>query len=224
MNGKYENRVDKSLYPCYTKVRCNEMYPKIKMKTKKNNLVKFKDFLNKKVSIRPILGRFFNFKNKKEKEVFHSNCKMCFNKVCVLIVVFVIFSGFCLPQHSLAYVFPELKSLPILENKEPMKIVELHVTAYNSLPWQTNDEPCITASGMNVCERGAEDIIATNYSYLPFGSKIKIPELFRDREFVVEDRMNKRYTQTLDIWMKNYFDAKEFGRQKIIAEIYPAAR
>lgn len=213
----------------------HKMCPKTKMKKKKNNLVKIKNFLNKKVSIRLILRRFFipttflkvwgfNFKNKAEGEVFYDKCEIFCYKMNVLFVVLVIFSAFSLPQHSLAYTFPEWKSLPSLENKEPVEIVELQVTAYNSLPWQTNSEPCITASGMDVCERNLEDVIATNYSYLPFGSKIKIPELFGDREFLVEDRMNKRYTQTLDIWMKDYFDAKEFGRQKMKVEIYPAAR
>ena len=194
------------------------------MKKKKNNLVKIKNFLNKKIDIRLILRRFFNFKSKKEEQLFCDKCETFCYKISVLFIVLIIFSSFTLPQHSLAYAFPEWKPLPTIENKEPVEIVELHVTAYNSLPWQTNSEPCITASGMNVCDRDMEDVIATNYSYLPFGSKIKIPELFGDREFLVEDRMNKRYTQTLDIWMKNYFDAKKFGRQKIIAEIYPAAR
>ena len=191
---------------------------------KKNNLVKVKNFLNKKVDIRLILRRFFTFKSKKEGRLFCDKCGTFCYKISVLFIVFIIFSSFTLPQHSLAYAFPEWKSLPVIENKEPVEIVELHVTAYNSLPWQTNSEPCITASGMDVCERDIEDVIATNYSYLPFGSKIKIPELFGDREFLVEDRMNKRYTQTLDIWMKDYSSAKEFGRQKITAEIYPAAR
>ena len=199
-------------------------YPKTKMKKKKNNLVKIKNFLNKKVDIRLILRRFFSFKNKKEKELFYDNCRIFCYKAVVLSIVFIIFSCFTFPQHSLAYTFPDWKKLPKIGNKDPLKIIQLHITAYNSLPWQTNSEPCITASGMNVCERDTEDVIATNYAYLPFGSKIKIPELFGDREFLVEDRMNQRYTQTLDIWMKDYYDAKDFGRQKIEVEIYPAAR
>lgn len=194
------------------------------MKNKKNNLVKFRKFFNKKFNICPIFGHFFNFKNRKEKEFFYDNFRLYLQKTGILLIVFIIFSSFILPQHSLAYIFPEWKNLPEANNKKPVEIIEIYATAYNSLSWQTDSEPCITASGMNICERDIEDVVVTNYSYLPFGSKIKMPELFGDREFLVEDRMNERYTQTLDIWMKDYFDAKEFGRQKIKVEIYPAAR
>lgn len=96
-------------------------------------------------------------------------------------------------------------------NTEP-KIVRIstHVmTAYNSDPRQTDDSPCITANGFNVCEHGVEDTIAANF--LKFGTKVMIPELFGDRVFVVRDRMNKRYSDRVDIWMKDYEDAKKFG-------------
>lgn len=85
------------------------------------------------------------------------------------------------------------------------------VTSYNSEAGQTDDSPCIAASGMDVCKRNAEDIIATND--LPFHTKILIPEYFGDQIFYVEDRMNARYTGTdrLDIWMKNKTDSKNFG-------------
>lgn len=83
------------------------------------------------------------------------------------------------------------------------------MTAYNSDPRQTDDTPCITANGFNVCEHGIEDTIAANF--LKFGTKVMIPELFGDRVFIVRDRMNKRYTDRVDIWMKNYDDARKFG-------------
>jgi 3D (Asp-Asp-Asp) domain-containing protein len=83
------------------------------------------------------------------------------------------------------------------------------MTAYNSDPRQTDDTPCITANGFNVCEHGIEDTIAANF--LRFGTKVRIPELFGDRVFVVRDRMNQRYTDRVDIWMLDYQDAKKFG-------------
>jgi len=83
------------------------------------------------------------------------------------------------------------------------------MTAYNSDPRQTDDSPCITANGFNVCEHGVEDTIAANF--LKFGTKVMIPELFGDRVFIVRDRMNKRYTDRVDIWMKDYDDARKFG-------------
>lgn len=83
------------------------------------------------------------------------------------------------------------------------------MTAYNSEPGQTDNSPCITANGFNVCEHGEEDTIAANF--LKFGTKVRIPELFGDRIFVVRDRMNKRHADRVDIWMKNRNDALKFG-------------
>jgi len=83
------------------------------------------------------------------------------------------------------------------------------ITAYNSDPAQTDDTPCITANGFDVCEHNQEDTIAANF--LKFGTKVRIPELYGDRIFVVRDRMNKRYTNRVDIWMKDKADARAFG-------------
>ncbi len=83
------------------------------------------------------------------------------------------------------------------------------LTAYNSEAGQTDNSPCVTANGFNVCEHGVEDTVAANF--LPFGSKVRIPDLFGDRVFVVRDRMNPRHKNRLDVWMINYNDAKQFG-------------
>ena len=40
-------------------------------------------------------------------------------------------------------------------------------------------------------------------------------EGFGDRVFVVEDRMNRRYNERIDIWMRNYRDALEFGKREV---------
>lgn len=85
----------------------------------------------------------------------------------------------------------------------------LVITAYNSEAGQTDNSPCITANGFDVCENGVEDTIAANF--LPFGSKVKIPELFGDRVFVVRDRMNKRFSDRVDVWMIEKPDAVNFG-------------
>ncbi|MFA6417384.1 MAG: hypothetical protein WCW61_04305 [Patescibacteria group bacterium] len=109
----------------------------------------------------------------------------------------------------------EIKSVP--EGTKASTTVEYIVvststhamTAYNSEPGQTDNSPCITANGFNVCEHGEEDTIAANF--LKFGTKVRIPELFGDRVFVVRDRMNKRHADRVDIWMKNRSDALKFG-------------
>ncbi len=97
------------------------------------------------------------------------------------------------------------------KNKDyKVKSVSTHViTAYNSEPGQTDDSPCITANGFNVCDHGEEDTIAANF--LKFGTKVRIPELFGDRVFIVRDRMNQKHPNRVDIWMKEKSAAIKFG-------------
>ncbi len=83
------------------------------------------------------------------------------------------------------------------------------ITAYNSEVAQTDDDPCTTANGFNVCVHGVEDTIAANF--LKFGTKVKIPELFGDRVFIVRDRMNVKHPNRIDVWMKDRHDALQFG-------------
>jgi 3D (Asp-Asp-Asp) domain-containing protein len=110
--------------------------------------------------------------------------------------------------------------LPIINKRQPVKVVNMVITAYTSHINQTDDSPCITASGLDVCQRGAEDIVASNFNWLPFGTHIKIPELFGDRVFIIHDRMNSRYSQRVDVWMKSYSDAIKFGKKYAAVEIY----
>ncbi|PIZ99024.1 MAG: hypothetical protein COX77_02740 [Candidatus Komeilibacteria bacterium CG_4_10_14_0_2_um_filter_37_10] len=110
--------------------------------------------------------------------------------------------------------------LPDIKERAPRQSVKITVTAYTSQIAQTDNSPCITASGLDVCQRNAEDIIATNYRYLPFGTLVRFPDLFGDKIFQVHDRMNKRYQQHADVWMKDYEMAIKFGRKQTKMEIY----
>jgi len=85
--------------------------------------------------------------------------------------------------------------------------MKVHITAYSSTVDQTDDTPFITASGTYV----RDGIVAANF--LPIGTKIKIPEIYGDKVFVVEDRMNERYKNTIDVWHPNRESAKEFGHK-----------
>lgn len=87
------------------------------------------------------------------------------------------------------------------------------VTGYSSTPWQTDSTPFITAAGTKV----KEGIVATNF--LPFGTKIRIPEIYGDKIFVVEDRMHPRNNYFVDIWFPSYWQAKNFGVRKTVIEI-----
>lgn len=91
-----------------------------------------------------------------------------------------------------------------------VKSTSVHVmTAYNSEVGQTDDSPCITANGFNVCKHGIEDTIAANF--LKMGTKVKIPDLYGDRIFTVRDRMNVKHPNRVDIWMKDRTSAIKFG-------------
>lgn len=94
--------------------------------------------------------------------------------------------------------------------KYKVKSTSVHVmTAYNSEVGQTDNSPCITANGFDVCKHGQEDTIAANF--LKFGTKVKIPDLYGDRIFVVRDRMNVKHPNRVDIWMKDRPSAIKFG-------------
>lgn len=108
--------------------------------------------------------------------------------------------------------------LPENKNLKTKYKITIVATAYNSLPNQTDASPCITASGFNVCENNQENIIAANF--LPMGTLVKIPKLYGDRLFRVEDRMHPKYQKHIDIWFKSYNEAIKFGRQRVEIEVY----
>jgi 3D (Asp-Asp-Asp) domain-containing protein len=83
------------------------------------------------------------------------------------------------------------------------------ITAYNSEASQCDASPCTTANGFNVCDHGKEDTIAANF--LKFGTKVRIPEYFGDRVFVVRDRMNPKNPDKIDVWMVEKSSAIKFG-------------
>lgn len=105
-------------------------------------------------------------------------------------------------------------TLPEAAVGQPRWEITIPVTAYSSEPWQTDDTPFITASGTHV----RDGIVAANF--LPIGTQVRIPEIYGDKVFVVEDRMNPRYYYHMDIWMAQTPDAKAFGRRHLKVEIF----
>lgn len=95
---------------------------------------------------------------------------------------------------------------------EVVKKMKVMVTAYSSTPDQTDDSPFITASGKHV----EDGIIAING--LKFGTMVRIPKLYGDKIFIVEDRMHSRKgNYHVDIWMGSRTAAISFGSK--IADI-----
>jgi 3D (Asp-Asp-Asp) domain-containing protein len=93
------------------------------------------------------------------------------------------------------------------------KVVKILITAYSSSPEETDDTPLVTASGSSV----GPGVVAANF--LPFGTKIRLPKLFGDRVFTVEDRMNEKHANRVDVWFPSKGEAINFGQKISEVEI-----
>jgi 3D (Asp-Asp-Asp) domain-containing protein len=88
------------------------------------------------------------------------------------------------------------------------------ITAYSSTIQETDESPFLTASGSYV----KEGVAANNL--LPFGTRIRIPEIYGDKIFIVEDRLNPRVGfYHVDIWFPSHQEAETFGAQRTYIEI-----
>lgn len=89
-------------------------------------------------------------------------------------------------------------------------------SAYNSVPEQTDDTPCISADGSNICEllAAGECIIAGNFADL--GSQHYIDGIGL---CTLHDRMSSRYQENIDIFFGYDIQAaKNFGRQNLLVK------
>lgn len=109
---------------------------------------------------------------------------------------------------------PDIRNLPLIIGEDsimgvneslPPKMISVILTAYSSTPDQTDNTPFITASNTRV----RDGIVAANF--LDFGTKVKIPSLFGDKVFTVEDRMARKHDDKIDIWFSERYLAKNFG-------------
>ena len=98
------------------------------------------------------------------------------------------------------------------EPEEPSFIM-VEVTGYSSRAEETDDTPFTTALGTKV----RPGVVAANW--LPLGAEIKIPDLFGDQVFVIEDRMNRKHPNRVDIWFPTANEALRFGIRQTRIEI-----
>ena len=70
--------------------------------------------------------------------------------------------------------------------------VQAYVTGYNTVPGQTDDTPCIGASGANIC--GRHDAVACPRR-IGLGTVVEI----RGTTYVCEDRLAKKFDHRFDI-------------------------
>lgn len=118
--------------------------------------------------------------------------------------------------HTAAAIIPSPKNLPVISAK-PRTVrrnVWATVTAYSSTRDQTDASPFITASGTHV----HSGTIAWNA--VPIGTEVRIPSIYGDKIFVVEDRLNAGATAFhLDIWMTSREEALQWGAQILKIEV-----
>jgi len=111
-------------------------------------------------------------------------------------------------------IFGQNSLLPITGNETETKKLKVVITAYSSTVWQTDNTPFVTAAGTEV----RDGIVANNL--LPFGTRVRIPELYGNKVFIVEDRMHyKKGYYHVDIWFASYDEALDFGAQTTYIEI-----
>jgi len=109
------------------------------------------------------------------------------------------------------------KKLPELSSKqfEVKKTFWTTVTAYSSSPDETSGDPFVTASG----DRTTSGVLA--HQYLPFGTKVRFPEVFGDKIFVVKDRLHEKHTSEFlfDMWVHSKAEAKAWGAKILKVEV-----
>jgi 3D (Asp-Asp-Asp) domain-containing protein len=131
----------------------------------------------------------------------------------ILITIFLAF--------GMASADPIMSSL-LAYNNQPYKVKSETirvVTAYNvGDPRQTDDTPCISANGENICSALANGEMRCAANFVPLGSRLHVDKI---GVCLVTDRMNRRYRNRVDIAMRKdeYRKALRFGRQKLHVKI-----
>ncbi|RSK38766.1 hypothetical protein EJA19_11265 [Mangrovimonas spongiae] len=94
--------------------------------------------------------------------------------------------------------------------------LEVTATAYNSLSYQTNSQPNITAFGDTLTPN--MKCIAVSRDLLKLGLTHNTPVVIDglDGMYLVKDKMHRRWRKRIDIYMgKDVKKAKQWGRQKL---------
>lgn len=116
-------------------------------------------------------------------------------------------------------------------------VFNVTATAYTSLSSQTDNSPYITATGA----RTRLGIIAVSRDLLgplPYGSRVKLQDLgsfdrsdgrrfnnlLADRVFVVEDTMNMRWRNRIDVWLPDQGTVVRFGIRRMKLTVLQVGR
>ncbi|MBD3311300.1 MAG: hypothetical protein GF349_02245 [Candidatus Magasanikbacteria bacterium] len=178
--------------------------PKKKVSKKSGKKTKKTTTKQKKRNTKKTKSRFKKSRKIKTKMVVVSMLVRLIIVVCILLILNAL-NFFSKPENK----------LPLIKILQTKKVI---ATAYSSTIGQTDSTPCITANGYDLCENMEENVIAANF--LPFGTKIRIPEIYGEKILTVQDRMNSRYgNNRIDVWQISREKAKNFGVKVIEIEI-----
>jgi len=87
------------------------------------------------------------------------------------------------------------------------------VTGYSSTEDQSDSTPFITASGSRV----NDGTVACNF--LRFGTRVRFPDIYGDKIFVVKDRMALKNSHKIDVWFTSRGEAIQFGVRQLRVEV-----
>jgi 3D (Asp-Asp-Asp) domain-containing protein len=111
----------------------------------------------------------------------------------------------------------DANDLVVIQRSSPkpthIKTIKVMVSAFSSTIEETDSTPFVTASGTHV----RDGVAAANF--LRFGTKIRLPGMYGDKKFVVEDRMAPRFSNRIDIWFPTKEQARNFGLRYLEVEI-----
>ena len=106
-----------------------------------------------------------------------------------------------------------VEEIPERESSSDLEVKTFTITAYNTTVEQCNSDPCVSASGKNVC--GRNDTIACPRNY-KFGTEFEI----LGKIYTCEDRTATKYGDRLDInFDKDMDGAKEWGKRVLLVNI-----
>jgi len=102
------------------------------------------------------------------------------------------------------------------KTKDEYKALEVTATAYNSVPYQTQGNPFVTAWGDTL--KPGMKVIAVSRDLIDSGlvyeTKVEIEGL--PGKYVVRDKMNARWRNKIDIYMEDSVQkAREWGKQEV---------
>lgn len=140
--------------------------------------------------------------------------------ILALATTAILFSVWYLSTHPLPKLVEEVKAEEATHSEITMYAVKdilegVTVTAYTSRPEETDNTPCLAASGRDICELHAKGIATCAANGPGFGTWIFVEGYGRCR---VEDRLAAKYSRRVDLYFggaDQVQKALRFGKKRL---------